>query len=308
MPADKLHIMRMLPHESTSQTPDLARRVRRLEIRAKRLVSERLFGQYGSVFRGRGLEFSEVREYQPGDDVRIIDWNVTARMGVPFVKKFVEERELTVLIAADLSASQTFGTASLTKSELTTELSAVLAFAAVASKDLVGLLTFTDRVETFIPPAKGSRHALRLLRELVVARPAGRGTDIDVALNYVQRTLPRRAIVFLISDFMDEGFEATLRSTARRHDVIALAVGDPREVSLASLGLVEAEDSETGERVWLDTGSDRVRQAFEAQATTSASERGHLLKSLGVDVVSLATDEDYIVPLTAYLRARARRH
>jgi uncharacterized protein (DUF58 family) len=293
--------------ESSSQPADLARRVRRLEIRAKRLVADRLFGQYGSVFRGRGLEFSEVREYQPGDDVRIIDWNVTARMGVPFVKKFVEERELTVLIATDLSASQEFGTARLTKAELAAELSALLAFAAVASNDLVGLLTFTNRVETFIPPAKGSRHALRLVRELVGARPAGRATDIGVALNYVQRALPRRAIVFLISDFMNEGFEAVLRSTARRHDVIALAVGDPREVSLTSVGLVEAEDSETGERAWLDTGSKGVRRAFADEATTNASERDHLLKSLGVDVVSLATDEDYIVPLSAYLRARARR-
>ncbi|MCH8161187.1 MAG: DUF58 domain-containing protein [Chloroflexi bacterium] len=299
--------MGVLAHESSSRPADLARRVRRLEIRAKRLVAERLIGQYGSVFRGRGLEFSEVREYQPGDDIRIIDWNVTARMGVPFVKKFVEERELTVLIVTDISASQQFGTASVTKAELATELSALLAFAAVASNDLVGLLTFTDRIETFVPPAKGSRHALRLVRELLGARPAGRGTDIGAALNYVQRALARRAIVFLISDFMDDGFEAILRSTAYRHDVIALALGDPREVSLASIGLVEVEDPETGERTWLDTTDKRVRRGFEEQALAALSERGHVLKSLGVDVVSLSTDQDYIAPLTAYLQARARR-
>ncbi len=300
--------MEAIAHESSSRPADLARRVRRLEIRAKRLAAERLIGQYGSVFRGRGLESSEVREYQPGDDIRIIDWNVTARMGVPFVKKFVEERELTVLIATDISASQQFGTASLTKAELAAELSALLAFAAVASNDLVGLLTFTDRVEAFVPPAKGPRHALRLVRELLGARPAGRGTDIGAALNYIQRALPRRAIVFLISDFMDDGFEATLRSTARRHDVIALALGDPREVSLPSIGLVEVVDPETGERAWLDTGDERVRRGFDEQAMAATSERGYLLKSLGVDVVSLATDQDYIAPLTAYLQARARRH
>ncbi|MCH8161748.1 MAG: VWA domain-containing protein, partial [Chloroflexi bacterium] len=231
----------------------------------------------------------------------------TARMGGPFVKKFVEERELTVLIATDISASQQFGTASLTKAELAAELSALLAFAAVASNDLVGLLTFTDRVEAFVPPAKGPRHALRLVRELLGARPAGRGTDIGAALNYIQRALPRRAIVFLISDFMDDGFEATLRSTARRHDVIALALGDPREVSLPSIGLVEVVDPETGERAWLDTGDERVRRGFDEQAMAATSERGYLLKSLGVDVVSLATDQDYIAPLTAYLQARARR-
>ena len=299
--------MEALARESSSPPADLARRVRRIEIRAKRLVAERLLGQYGSVFRGRGLEFFEVREYQPGDDVRIIDWNVTARMGVPFVKKFVEERELTVLIATDLSASQQFGTASLTKAELAAELGAVLAFAAVASNDLVGLLTFTDRVETFVPPAKGSRHALRLLRELLAARTAGLGTDIGAALNYVQRALPRRAIVFLISDFMDDGFEATLRSTARRHDVIALSVADPREVSLANIGLVEAEDPETGERAWLDTTDQRVRRGFEEHAAATALERSHVLRSLGVGLVPLATDQDYIAPLTAYLQARARR-
>ncbi len=299
--------MGAIADDSSSHQADLARRVRRLEIRAKRLVAERLIGHYGSVFRGRGLEFSEVREYQPGDNVRIIDWNVTARMGTPFVKKFVEERELTVLIVTDLSASQEFGTAALTKMELATEMSALLAFAAVASNDLVGLLTFTDRVETFVPPAKGSRHALRLIRKLLSARPAGRGTDIGAALNYVQRALPRRAIVFLISDFLDNGFEATLRSAARRHDVIALAVGDPREGALADIGLVEIEEAETGERAWLDTGDERVRRGFDEQAMTTVSERGHVLKSLGVDVVSLATDRDYIAPLMAYLQARARR-
>jgi uncharacterized protein (DUF58 family) len=293
--------------EAAISTPDLMRRVRRLEIRAKRLVAERLFGQYGSVFRGRGLEFSEVREYQPGDDVRVIDWNVTARMGVPYVKQFVEERELTVLIAVDLSGSQQFGTEASTKAELGSELSALLAFAAVASNDLVGLLTFTDQIETFVPPAKGSKHALRILRELVRGRPAGRGTDISSAVSYLQRALRRRAIVFLISDFLDEGFESNLRYAARRHDVVALSLRDPRESVMARMGLVEFEDAETGNRIWLDTADAGVRQQFNERALADAVDRDRQLASLGVDVVSISTDGDYIVPLTAYLQARARR-
>ena len=288
-------------------SPDLMRRVRRLEIRAKRLVTERLFGQYGSVFRGRGLEFSEVRAYQPGDDVRIIDWNVTARMGVPYVKKFVEERELTVLIAIDLSGSQQFGTEASTKAELGVELSALLAFAAVANNDLVGLLTFTDQIETFVPPAKGSRHALRILRELIGGRLASRGTSISTAVAYLQRALRRRAIVFLISDFLDEEFESNLRYAARRHDVIALALSDPRESVMAPIGLAEFEDAETGRRVWLDTADAGVRQRFAERASADALSRRRQLMSLGVDVVPISTEHDYIVPLTAYLQARARR-
>ena len=294
--------------DSAPVPPDLVRRVRRLEIKARRLVSERLFGQYGSVFRGRGLEFSEVRQYQPGDDVRIIDWNVTARMGVPYIKKFVEERELVVLIAVDLSGSQQFGTSASTKAELAAELSAPLAFAAVASNDLVGLLTFTDRIETFVPPAKGSRHALRIIRELLGSRPVGRGTDIKVVANYLQRALRRKAIVFLISDFLDQGFESTLRYAARRHDVIALALSDQREASLVPVGLIEVEDAETGERGWIDTSDAGVRRRFEEGATADTQERQRTLSSLGLDVVPISTHENYIAPLTAYLRARARRH
>ena len=295
----------MTEADRTPIPADLGRHVRRLEIKAKRLVSERLFGQYGSVFRGRGLEFSEVRQYQPGDDVRIIDWNVTARMGIPYVKKFVEE--LTVLIAVDLSGSQQFGTAASTKAELATELSALLAFAAVANNDLVGLLTFTDRIETFVPAAKGSRQALRIIRDLLGSRPTSRGTDITVAVNYLQRALRRRAIVFLISDFLDQGYESTLRSASRRHDVIALALSDQRETSLVPAGLVEVEDAETGERAWIDTSDRAVRRRFDEQASASAQARQHALSSLGVDVVPISTHENYIAPLTAYLRARARR-
>ena len=288
-------------------SPELLRQVRRLEIRARRLVADRLVGQYHSVFRGRGLEFSEVREYQPGDDVRTIDWNVTARMGAPYVKRFVEERELTVLLAVDVSASQRFGTAAQRKEEVAAELGALIAFAAAANNDRVGLLTFSDRVEAFVPPRKGSRHILRLVRDLLSLRPARRGTDIGAAVGYLQRALRRHAIVFLISDFLDDGFEAALRSAARRHDLIALVLSDRRELELPAVGLIEAEDAETGERVWLDAGDAAVRERFAEQAAGAQEARRRTLASLGVDVVEISTDGSYVEPLLSYFQARARR-
>ena len=274
---------------------------------ARRLVADRFLGQYHSVFRGRGLEFSEVREYQPGDDVRTIDWNVTARMGAPFVKRFVEERELTVLLAVDVSASQRFGTAAQRKEEVAAELGALIAFAAAANNDRVGLLTFSDGIEAFVPPRKGSRHILRLVRDLLSLRPARRGTDIGAAVGYLQRALRRHAIVFLISDFLDDGFEAALRSAARRHDLIALVLSDQRELELPAVGLIEAEDAETGERVWLDAGDAAVRERFALQAAGAHEARRRTLTSLGVDVVEISTDGSYVEPLLSYFQARARR-
>jgi uncharacterized protein (DUF58 family) len=288
-------------------SPELLRQVRRLEIRARRLVAERLMGQYHSVFRGRGLEFSEVREYQPGDDVRTIDWNVTARMGAPYVKRFVEERELTVMLAVDVSASQRFGTAAQRKEEVAAELGALLAFAAAANNDRVGLLAFSDGIEAFVPPRKGSRHILRLVRDLLSLRPARRGTDIGAAVGYLQRALRRHAIVFLISDFLDDGFEAALRSAARRHDLIALVLSDRRELELPAVGLIEAEDAETGERVWLDAGDAAVRERFALQAAGAHEARRRTLASLGIDVVEISTDGSYVEPLLSYFQARARR-
>lgn len=288
-------------------SPELLRQVRRLEIRARRLVAERLMGQYHSVFRGRGLEFSEVREYQPGDDVRTIDWNVTARMGAPYVKRFVEERELTVMLAVDVSASQRFGTATQRKEEVAAELGALIAFAAAANNDRVGLLAFSDGIEAFVPPRKGSRHILRLVRDLLSLRPARRGTDIGAAVGYLQRALRRHAIVFLISDFLDDGFEAALRSAARRHDLIALVLSDRRELELPAVGLIEAEDAETGERIWLDAGDAAVRERFALQAAGAREARRRTLASLGVDVVEISTDGSYVTPLLSYFQARARR-
>ncbi len=286
---------------------ELLRRVRRLEIRTRRLVDESLAGSYHSVFRGRGMEFAEVREYEPGDDVRTIDWNVSARMGHPFVKKFTEERELTVVLAVDVSGSERFGTGPSTKAGLATEVAALLAFSAIRNNDRVGLLLFTDRVETFVPPRKGREHALRVLRDLVAADPKGRGTDIAAALQYLRNVVPKRAVVFLLSDFQDEGFERTLRTVARKHDVVAIAVADPRESVLPRTGLVAVEDPETGERGVVDSSSAAVRRAYAEAAARFRERLLETVRRAGVDVLELSTGEDYERPLVRFFRERARR-
>lgn len=286
---------------------EILRKVRRLEIRTRRLVDESLAGSYHSVFRGRGMEFAEVREYEPGDDVRTIDWNVSARMGHPFVKKFTEERELTVVLAVDVSASEMFGTGAGTKMQLATEVSALLSFSAIRNNDRVGVLLFTDRVETFVPPRKGREHALRVLRELLAADPRGRGTDIALALRYLRNVVPKRAVVFLVSDFRDREYEKTLRTVARKHDVVAVSVRDPREASLPNCGLIAVEDPETGKPGVVDTGSARVRAAYAAQEEESIRGMREAARKAGVDLLELSTGEPYERPLVRFFRDRARR-
>jgi uncharacterized protein (DUF58 family) len=281
--------------------------VRRLEIRTRKVVDESLAGSYHSVFRGRGMEFAEVREYEPGDDVRTIDWNVSARLGHPFVKKFTEERELTVVLVVDGSGSARFGTGSATKIEMAAEVSALLAFSAIRNNDRVGLLLFTDRVERFVPPRRGRDHALRVLRELLAFETAGRGTDIKRALEVLRRVVTKRAVLFLVSDFQDEGYERTLRVLARKHDVVAISVSDPRETALPDVGLVAAEDPETGAVVVVDAGSARVRQAYAARASSLREGTVAALKGAGVELLELSTGEPYDRPLVRFFRERARR-
>src|ERR1700694_4214611 len=232
---------------------DVLRQIRRVQIRARRAVEDLLGGEYHSVFKGMGMVFEEVREYQPGDDVRMIDWNVTARFGTPFIKRFVEERELTVVLLVDCSASQRSGTHYQQKREVAAELAAVLAFSAIANNDKVGLVCCTDRVERFVPPRKGTRHVLRLIRDVLFFQPQRRGTSLREAIDYLNRVLHRRAIIFLLSDFLDRDFEGALKRTGRRHDLIAVRISDPREEELPAVGLLELEDAETGERLLLDT-------------------------------------------------------
>jgi len=286
---------------------EVLRRVRRLEIRTRKVVDESLAGSYHSVFRGRGMEFAEVREYEPGDDVRTIDWNVSARLGHPFVKKFTEERELTVMLVVDGSGSARFGTGPATKIELAAEVAALLAFSAIRNNDRVGLLLFTDRIERFVPPRRGREHALRVLRELLAFETAGRGTDIERALEVLRRVVTKRAVLFLVSDFEDSGYEKTLRVLARKHDVVAISVSDPRESVLPDVGLVAAEDPETGALVLLDAGSARVRSAYASRAEASREATVRALKSAGVELLALSTAEPYDRPLVRFFRERARR-
>jgi len=286
---------------------DMLARIRRIEIRARRLVTGTFLGEYHSVFRGRGIEFSEVRQYEPGDDVRAIDWNVTARMGTPYVKKYVEERELTVLLVVDLSASSAFTSAGMTKRQLAAEVAAMLAFAAVGSNDRVGLVTFSDRVEQFVPPGKDRTHVLRIVRELLYAEPRGRRTDVAAALSYAMRVARRRAIVFVLSDFFDDGFERQMRAAAARHEVVALSLNDPRESDLPDVGLLELEDAETGARILLDTADARVRAAYAGRAGERLARRRRAFAAAGIEEIALATDRSYVEPLLRAFRARERR-
>ncbi len=288
--------------------PEVLQHIRRIEIQTRRLVNDLFLGQYHAVFRGQGIEFSEVREYQDGDDMRAIDWNVTARMGYPYVKKFQEERELTVVLAADVSASSRFGTAGRSKAQLAAEAGALLALSAVRNNDRVGLLTFTDRVETWVPPRKGAQHVLRVIRELLYPNATGSGTDIGAAAEVLTRVLRRRSLIFVLSDFWAEGFETRLSFAARKHDVVAVSLTDPREEELPAIGLAELEDLETGERVEVDSESAQVRRLYREAGLLRREARTGLLRGLGVDEVALRTDGTIVEPLMNFFRSRARRN
>jgi uncharacterized protein (DUF58 family) len=285
---------------------EVLRQVRLLEIHTRRLVTDVFAGEYSSVFKGRGMEFADVREYEPGDDIRLIDWNVTARMGSPFVKQFVEERELTVMFLVDHSSSEAFGTRVRTKSDLAAEVCAVLAMTAVKNNDRVGTVLFTDRVERVIPPKKGKKHVLRVIRELLSFEPRGTGTDLTDALEYANRLLTRRAVIFLVSDFLAEGYERVLKATSRRHDTIALQLVDPRERELPDVGLVAARDPESGGWRYVDTSSRVVRETFRRRGQEFDQALTRSLRRRGVDVIRLETSRPYVEPLLAFFRMRER--
>lgn len=288
-------------------TSEIMRQVRLLEIRTRRSVSETFAGEYRSAFRGRGMEFDEVREYQPGDDVRDIDWNVTARAGKPYIKRFVEERELTVMLAVDLSASGSFGSRERSKSELAAELCCVLAFAAVGASDKVGAMIFTGEVELFVPPAKGRRHALRIVRDILAHEPRSRGTDIAGAAERLARALKKRAVVFLVSDFLDSGYENALSLLSRQHDVVAVRTEDPLELDLPPVGIIEFEDAETGRIVTVDTLSKSARKRYADAARERRNAAETRLRRLGVDRALVRTGEPYIHELVELFRRREQR-
>jgi uncharacterized protein (DUF58 family) len=287
---------------------EILKKVREIEIYTNRLVNDVLAGEYHSVFKGRGMEFSEVREYQQGDDIRTIDWNVTARMGHPYVKKHVEERELTVLLLIDASASENFGTINHMKGELAVELCAVLAFSAIRNNDKIGLITFTDDVEKYIPPKKGRNHVLRVIRELLYFEPERKGTNIQAALEYLNRVMKRKAVVFLVSDFIAGDYEQLLRVTSRKHDVIPITITDPRETELPKVGLLELEDAETGEMIMVDTFDTNVRQAYRNLAFQNKTARERLFRSMKMDCINVRTDEPYLSALINFFRKRANRY
>jgi uncharacterized protein (DUF58 family) len=290
----------MLPRE-------VVRQIRRLQLRARRAVEDLLGGEYHSVFKGTGIAFEEVREYQPGDDIRAIDWNVTARMGHPFIKRFVEERELTVMLVVDCSGSQQFGTQLQQKREVAAELAAILAFSAIRNNDKVGLIEFTDRVERFVPPRKGTRHVLRLIRDVLFFQPTHPRTSIKEGLDFLNRVLHRRAIVFLLSDFLDQGYERAFKRTGRRHDLVAIRIADPREEELPRVGLLELEDAETGDRLLLDTFSKKVRQAYADNARRRRGALGQLARSSRIDLIEVSTDGGHLDALIRFFRLRERR-
>ena len=289
---------------------ELIRKIRRIEITTRRAVLDTLAGGYHSVFKGRGMAFSEVRPYQPGDEIRAIDWNVTARIGEPFVKVFVEERELTALIAVDRSASQTAGFSAQAKAEVAAVIAALLVFSALENGDRAGLLLFTDRVERFVPPRRGRKHGLRLISEALAFQPSGRGTDVALALRDVTRLLRRRAVVFVVSDFLASDYESALAVCARRHDVIPVVVSDPVEDELpvnALSGLWPVADSETGATVWVDLSDARTRAAYVQAAREARDRRERTFRKLSLDAVRVKPGDDYVAPLAALFRARGRR-
>ena len=284
----------------------LLEKVRRIEIRTQSIVNEILSGQYHSVFKGRGMEFSEVRSYCEGDDIRSIDWNVTARTGELFVKKYIEERELTVLLVVDASASGNFGSLKHMKAEIAVELCALLAFSAIKNNDRVGLIIFTSEVEKYIPPKKGKNHVLRVIRELLYFKPQKQGTNIAEAVNFLSRVQRKKAVVFFVSDFFAPQFEQPFRVASRRFDMIAITMSDPRERILPSVGLIELEDPETGKTLIIDSSDKKVQRSFQKQSEMRAAQLKNFFRTSGIDQISISTDTDYVEPLVRFFKKREK--
>jgi len=288
-------------------TKDIIKQVRQIELKTRGMVNEAFSGEYHSVFKGRGMEFSEVREYQVGDDIRSIDWNVTARYGHPYIKIFEEERELTLVLLVDMSGSQKFGSAEKTKQRIAAELSAVLAFSALKNNDKVGLILFTDRIEKFVPPKKGKSHVLRIIREVLSFEPEGNRTDIKGALEYFNHAVKKKSIAFLISDFIDEGYDKIIKIAGRKHDLISVVLSDPREYNWLKAGLVKFRDLETGEVRWIDTSDKNIMRNYSLKLKEIEDKRKHLFRAAKIDSVQINSAESYVRPLIDFFKLRERR-
>lgn len=286
------------------ETTELLKKVRKIEIKTRGISNQIFSGEYHSAFKGRGMAFSEVREYQPGDDIRAIDWNVTARFNHPYIKVFEEERELTVMLVVDVSGSESFGTQKQLKKDLITELCAVLAFSAIKNNDKIGIIFFSDKIEKFIPPKKGKSHILRIIRDLIEFKPESNKTDIQQALRYLTNVIKKKSITFLISDFMDDNYKEALKITNKKHDLIALRIYDKRELELPNIGLVKLKDAETGKFSWIDTSSQDVRSHYTINAKKRESYLKDLFNKSGVDTANIGTHESYIQPLMNLFKKR----
>ena len=286
---------------------EILKKIQRIEIFTNRLVNTVFAGEYESVFKGQGITFDEVREYQVGDEIRTIDWNVTARMGQAYIKKYVEERELVMMLVVDMSASTSFGSIAETKAEIAAEIAALLAFSAIKNNDKVGLICFTDTVEHFVPPRKGKRHVLRVVRDILHFQPKQSGTNIETALSFVDRVLKPHSVVFLISDFKAAGYEKQLRLSSKRHSLIAITLQDRREVELPDVGLIELEDAESGETIIIDTRSEEARRLYTELNQRADAERRQVFRASQVDSIHIRTDESYVKPLIRFFRQRAAR-
>ncbi|HHT9108673.1 MAG TPA: DUF58 domain-containing protein [Candidatus Wunengus sp. YC63] len=287
---------------------ELLKKIQQIQIHTRRLVNEAFVGEYHSVFKGRGMEFDEVREYQPGDEIRTIDWNVTARMGRPFIKRYVEERELTVMLLVDVSASGNFGSIKHLKNEVATEICAILALSAIKNNDKVGMIMFTDKIEKFIPPKKGPKHVLRVIRELLCSQPTGKGTNISVALEYLNKITHRRTISFIVSDFIANDYAHAVRIANKRHDMIAITIVDPREQELPNVGFIELRDAESDEILLLDTADSLARREFGALNNRRRLEQTRLFRSMGVDEILINTNRHHVEPIVRFFRMREKRY
>lgn len=285
---------------------ELFAEIKKIEIVTRNLVNDQLAGQYHSVFKGRGMAFDEVRQYQQGDDVRLIDWNVSARMNEPYIKVFVEEREMTVMLLVDVSASLSFGTVS-TKSRLSAKLAAIFAFSAIQNNDRVGLIMFSDKIELFVPPKKGKKHVLRVVQEILRFRPEGKGTEIACGLDYLSKVTKHKSVGVLISDFQDDGYERSLRLANSKHDLIPICISDPVEQAIPRMGVVYMEDTETGDVFPVDTDSKQVREAFEYEMKKRTAEREHLFRKNRIDFIRMSSGDDDMTPLVNFFRRRSKR-
>ena len=297
-----------VPEQDKNLSPELLQRIKAIQVKTNYLVNDIMAGEYVSAFKGRGMEFSEVREYQPGDDVRLIDWNVTARMNQPFIKEFKEERELTVMLLVDVSSSGEFGSAGKLKNEVAAEIASILAFAAIKNNDKIGLIVFSDKIEHTIPPKKGKAHIWNIIRTILNFKPEGKGTNISLPLEYLLNIQKRKATAFLISDFQDVNYEAKLKLAKQKHDLVAISISDPREEALPDVGLIQLEDAESGEILLVDTHDSEMTQKYTKQIQEQREKRKTYFQSIGIDTIEIHTDRSLTEPIIRYFKLREKKH